>query len=52
MITISINIETYTKDGMAETLRYIANQIEEGYTSSYDPAWELFGEEKLDDEDE
>lgn len=49
MITISISAETYTIEGMAETLRYIANQIDQGYTQSYDPGWNIEGEEELND---
>ncbi len=52
MIKINITEEKNTPEEMAETLRFIANQIEEGYTSGYYPTWELKDEtdrqEKID----
>jgi hypothetical protein len=41
MISINITEEKNTPEEMAETLRHIANQIEQGYTSGYYPTWEL-----------
>lgn len=41
MISINITEEKNTPEEMVETLRHIANQIEQGYTSGYYPTWEL-----------
>jgi hypothetical protein len=52
MFKIHITKEAHTPEEMAETLKYIAKQIEEGYTSGYQPTWELKDEtgrqEKID----
>jgi hypothetical protein len=52
MIKIDIKHETSTPEQMVETLRHIANQIEEGYTSGYYPTWDMTNQtdrqEKID----
>jgi hypothetical protein len=51
MISINITEETSTNDNMASLLRRIADLIDEGYTSGYEPDWDLFGQEELDERD-
>ena len=52
MYKINVKHETSSTEQMVETLRHIATQIEEGYTSGYYPTWELTNqtqkEEKID----
>jgi hypothetical protein len=47
-MTINIEIieETETYDDMADLLRHIADQIEEGYRSGIFPSWSTEGEEE------
>ena len=52
MFKINIQHETSSPEQMVETLRHIANQIEEGYTSGYYPTWDMTNkidrQEKID----
>ena len=44
MLKITIPETADDAEEMADRLRYIAGQIEEGFTSGYHPAWSLDGE--------
>lgn len=48
MITITIQEEAKTKNDLVYLLQQIAEQIEEGYSSGYNPNWVLSGEEEID----
>jgi len=44
MYKIEIKHETSSPEQMVETLRHIAEQIEQGYTCGYYPTWELISD--------
>lgn len=52
MIKISIAEDVHTKDEMVDLLIEIARQINTGFSSGYNPNWQLSGEEEFRDEDE
>lgn len=52
MITISITEEVSDNQAMADLLRNIAEQIENGMTSGFYPHWDLSGDEEEGEDDE
>lgn len=52
MRTIEINEETRTGEEIAEVLDRVAELIREGYTSGYEPSWELVGIEEDEETEE
>jgi hypothetical protein len=51
MVQIHVSTSTNTKEELADLLRHIASQIDEGYTSGYTPHWTITGEEEKTDND-
>lgn len=51
MINIKIHEEVSTREDMAIILEKIADLIDRGYSSGYDPEWSLEGEEEPEDDE-
>jgi len=53
MLSIEIHSDANTEGDLAMMLRHIADQVEQGFTSSYDvPRFTISGEEELSEEEE